>query len=89
MDNVGALDSGVDHQAIIGDELQTIVPVALDGPDAIPWLSTPPDLSLLPQPLAFHDQFLDQNDGPLSQESVGIISTLPEMADPAIGHHVR
>ncbi|KAG2153160.1 hypothetical protein DEU56DRAFT_470623 [Suillus clintonianus] len=80
MENVG----GVDFQAAIGDELQTIAPVAHDGLDAIPWLSTPPDLGPSLQPLAFHAHLLDQNGGPLSQESVGATSTLPQMADPAI-----
>lgn len=85
MENVG----GVDFQAAIGDELQTIAPVAHDGLDAIPWLSTPPDLGPSLQPLAFHAHLLDQNGGPLSQESVGATSTLPQMADPAICRQTR
>ncbi|KAG0708564.1 hypothetical protein DFH29DRAFT_993986 [Suillus ampliporus] len=80
--NVDSWDSGVDLRGIIPDELQTIAPVGLDGLDAVPWLPTPLDLSLLSQPPVFHAQFLGQQEGLVLQESVGVTSALPEMADP-------
>jgi hypothetical protein len=85
MGDVGAWDSSVDQ--IFGDEPPTIAPVALNELDANSLLSTPPNPSLLSQPLAFqhsHDQSLAHEYGFLSQPSVGVDSTLPDGTDPSI-----
>jgi hypothetical protein len=82
MGDVGAWDSSVDQ--IFGDEPPTTAPVALNELGANSLLSTPPNPSLLSQPLAFqhsHDQSLAHEYGFLSQPSVGVDSTLPDGTD--------
>jgi uncharacterized C2H2 Zn-finger protein len=74
MENVGARDSSID--LIFSDGPPTIAPVTLD---ANSFLSIPPTLSLLSQPLVFsHGQPSAQEHRSLSQSSVGVIGTLPE-----------
>ncbi|KAG2153159.1 hypothetical protein DEU56DRAFT_470599 [Suillus clintonianus] len=87
MGNTGASqwDNSVDP--IFGDEPPIIAPVALNEFDAIPLLSTPPNLSLPSQPPEFHNLHVQPSDegyGHISQASVGVISTLPKGPDPAV-----
>ncbi|KAG1778298.1 hypothetical protein EV702DRAFT_1095450 [Suillus placidus] len=73
MADEGALNSSIDLQAIVDDKPQIIVPLALDELNASSPSLTPPELSVLAEPLAFRGQLSDLEYGPL-----GFTSTLPE-----------
>ncbi|KAG1878910.1 hypothetical protein F4604DRAFT_1754840 [Suillus subluteus] len=85
MGNVGTWDGSVD--LIFGDEPPTITPVALNERDANSLSLTPPNLSLLSQPLVFqhlHSQPSAYECESLLQPSVGVISSLQEGTDTPI-----
>ncbi|KAG2139129.1 uncharacterized protein EDB93DRAFT_1330347 [Suillus bovinus] len=77
MGDDSTLDSNVDFQAIIKDGPQTILPLALDEPDAVSPSVNPPELSILAESPAFFGQLSD-----LEPEygALGYTSTLAEGA---------
>ncbi|KAG1799275.1 uncharacterized protein HD556DRAFT_1534489 [Suillus plorans] len=61
----GTLNSDMYSQAIVNDEPQTIVPLAFDELNAVSSSLTPPEFSVLAEPLVFQGQFSDLKYGPL------------------------
>ncbi|KAG1728722.1 uncharacterized protein EDB91DRAFT_1160865 [Suillus paluster] len=82
--NSSAWDGNIDLQAIVDDEPQTIVPVALYELNAISPLLTPSGVFYLPHPQVLQGQFPDPEYSPI--ESIG---NLPEGTDRPVGQLFR